>query len=147
MGVNKKTYTTQLILNTGTSKEAFLDRAFTHSYSIPLISLAQPREFLDFNGLSANSKPVTYIAKQHLYIPGYLYSVLTTFYITDIPDWDLIIGLPWMQRNEVNLYLRLEGNSIFFGGLKSIDTKKPSIPLFNPKPPATLISSQVYELH
>ena len=52
-----------------------------------------------------------------------------------------------MQRNEINLHLRLEGNSISFGELKLIDTKKPSIPLSNPKPPATPTPSQAHELY
>ena len=124
------------MLDTGASEEAFLDQEFAQAHSIPLTPLAQPRELLGFDGLPASTGPVTHTAEQYFNIPGHPKPILTTFHVTKLPGWDLIIGLPWMQRNEVNLHLRPEGNSISFGGSKPTGTEGPQIPLSNPKLPA-----------
>ena len=135
------------MLDTGASEEAFLDQDFAQSSQIPLTPLAHPRELLGFDGLPAATGPVTHTAEELLHIPGHPVPILTKFHVTKLPGWDLIIGLPWMQRNEVNLHLRSEGNMLSFGKPLPTSAEGPQISLSNPKLPAPATPSDLHFQH
>ena len=96
--------------NTGATAD-FLDTTCAKTNSFPCYDLEIPRQLEGFDGQPAAAGLVTQYTRIWITIPGYP-AILTTFFLTPLPNEPVILGLPWLEQHRATIRLRPEGNTI-----------------------------------
>lgn len=121
-------YPLQLLIDTGATGYAFIDRkvvsAICERLDIEPFPLSRPKRIRGFDGKVKKQ----HILLPHLYLQGYKHPTCPMF-ITDLGDYAAILGLPWMKR--AGCLLDPKANAIVFPDRPdaSTDGSKSPVPL------------------
>ena len=107
------------LFDTGVTGEAFMDKRYAQQqgfFSIPLIRLIPLQ---GFDGNVTGSGPVTHFAYILFAPPGHK-PQFTRFFLTDIPQFPIVINLPWMKNKFTTIRLKPDISTINFEQLDQI---------------------------
>lgn len=99
------------LIDTGGSGHAFIDADYAKTHCLPLISLPIPRVLRVFDGRDAVSGNVTHIVRLDLALGDHV-SRQTPLYVTQLPEFPIVIGLPWLRAHKA--IIDLSTDSITF---------------------------------
>ena len=90
-----------------------MDESYALQHNIPLISLIKTIPLQSFDGNPTGSGPVTHF----VYIPFVPFGCvpqLTRLFITDIPQFLIMINFPWMKSKFTTIKLKPDVSTIIF---------------------------------
>ena len=111
--INGKSENPLTLFDTGATGEVFKDKSYALQHNIPFISLIKTILLQGFDGNPTGSGPVTHF----VYIPFAPLSYtpqFTRLFITDIPQFFIMISLPWMRSKFTTIKLRPDVSTIIF---------------------------------
>ena len=111
--INGKSENPTTLLDTGVTGEAFMDRSYALQHRIPFISLIKAILLRGFDGNLTGSGPVTHFVYIPFALPGCI-PQLTRLFITDIPQFFIVIGFLWMRSKFTTIKLRFDVSIIVF---------------------------------
>ena len=111
--INKKSENFSTLFDTGATGETFMDKSYALQHNIFLISLIKAIPLQGFDGNPTGSGPVTHF----VYIPFAPFGCapqLTRLFITDIPQFFIMINFPWIRSKFTTIKLRFDVSTITF---------------------------------
>ena len=108
------------LFDTGVTGEIFMDKKYAQQQGIPFIPLIRPIPLQGFDGNSTGSGPVTHFAYL-LFAPLNHKPQFTRFFLTDIFQFPIVIGLPWMRNKFTTIRLKPDISTINFERLDKIN--------------------------
>ncbi|QRV98260.1 Retrotransposable element Tf2 protein [Ceratobasidium sp. AG-Ba] len=87
------------LVDSGSSKN-FLDLKFAQEHDIPLTKLVNPRTVIAIDGKEISDK-IKYKATLEVEVEGWTFDV--TFFVMDLGDTDMILGLEWLQEADPDI--------------------------------------------
>ena len=109
-----------ILFDTGATGEVFMDKKYAQQQGIPFIFLIRPIPLQGFDGNSTGSGPVTHFAYL-LFAPLNHKPQFTRFFLTDIFQFPIVIGLPWMRNKFTTIRLKPDISTINFEQLDKIN--------------------------
>lgn len=101
------------MIDCGNTELWFIDPDLAHKLQSPMYPLPQPRLLTNYEGLLAQSGPVTHFAPLRLELAGGRHSKEIYCLVTKLaPGRPVILGLPWLRRH--NPYVDWERSLIRF---------------------------------
>ena len=116
------------LFDTGATGEAFMDKKYAQQQGIFPIFLIRLIPLQSFDGNVIGSGPVTHFAYV-LFAPLGHKPQLTHLFLIDIPQFFIIISLPWMRNKFTTIRLRFDISTIDFEQLD-----KSNEPVTTPEP-------------
>lgn len=89
------------MIDSGATGQAFIDSHFARTHSIPLTQLPSPCTVTAFDGKTPEAGPITHFATVDLSIDNHRERL--TCYATDLGDYPLILGLPWLRKHDPDI--------------------------------------------
>ena len=123
--------------DTGATGETFMNKKYAQQRGIFPIFLIRPIPLQSFDGNVTGSGPVTHFAYV-LFAPLGHKPQLTRFFLIDIPQFPIIINLPWMRNKFTMIRRRPDISTIDFEQLDKINE-----PVITPEPMETFFSSSL----
>ena len=111
--INGKSENFSTLFDTGVIGETFMDKSYALQLNILLISLIKAIFLQGFDGNPTGSGPVTHFVYIPFAPPGCA-PQLTRLFITDIPQFLIVISLPWMKSKFTTIKLRPDVSTIIF---------------------------------
>ena len=111
--INGKFENFSTLFDTGVIGEIFIDKSYALQHNIFLISLIKAIPLQGFDGNPTGSGPVTHSVYIPFVPPGYA-PQLTRLFITDIPQFFIMINLPWMKNKFTTIKLKPDVSIIIF---------------------------------
>lgn len=103
------------LFDTGATAPAFIDYHYAQTNRIPFLPLSTTRKLLGFDGKEAASGLVTHFARIPFRIPQIPGPpIVTEFFITTLPSYDVVIGLRWMEEQYVSIQFSPRGNYLSY---------------------------------
>ena len=107
------------LFDTGVTGEIFMDKRYAQQQGFFFIFLIKPIPLQGFDGNVTGSGPVTHFAYIFFAPPGHK-PQFTRFFLTDIPQFPIIINLPWMRNKFTTIRLKPDISTINFEQLDQI---------------------------
>ena len=108
------------LFDTGVTGEIFMDKKYAQQQGIPSIFLIRPIPLQGFDGNFTGSGPVTHFAYL-LFVPPNHKPQFTRFFLTDIPQFPIIISLPWMKSKFTTIRFKPDISTINFEQLDEMN--------------------------
>ena len=125
------------LFDTGVTGEAFMDKKYAQQRGISLILLIRPIPLQNFDGNVTGSGPVTHFAYVFFAPLGHK-PQFTRLFLIDIPQFPIIINLPWMRNKFTMIRRRPDISTIDFEQLDKINE-----PVITPEPMETYFFSSL----
>ena len=125
------------LFDTGVTGEAFMDKKYAQQQGISPILLIRLIPLQGFDGNVTGSGPVTHFAYVFFAPLGHK-PQFTRLFLIDIPQFPIIINLPWMRSKFTTIRLRLDISTIDFEQLD-----KSNEPVITPEPMETSFFSSL----
>ena len=108
------------LFDTGVIGEVFMDKKYAQQQRIPSIFLIRPIPLQGFDGNFTGSGPVTHFVYL-LFAPLNRKPQFTRFFLTDIFQFPIVIGLPWMRNKFTTIRLKPDISTINFEQLDEMN--------------------------
>ena len=125
------------LFDTGVTGEAFMDKKYAQQQGISPILLIRLIPLQGFDGNVTGSGPVTHFAYVFFAPLGHK-PQFTRLFLIDIPQFPIIINLPWMRNKFTTIRLRPDISTIDFEQLD-----KSNEPVTTPEPIKTSLFSSL----
>jgi len=126
---NKINVNLSVLIDIDATGYAFIDDSFAQRHSLPCFPLSEICTLQGFDDQPAVSDPITHYALVKLRVPSEELEE-TLFYVTQLPQFPVVLGLPWLKSHKAIIDLR--HNQLTFE------------PQANPEPvPETLSSTSI----
>ena len=103
------------LFDTGVTGETFMDKKYAQQQGIPSIFLIRPIPLQGFDGNATGSGPVTHFVYILFAPPGHK-PQFTRFFLIDIPQFPIMISLPWMRSKFTTIRLKPDCQGLGQGG-------------------------------
>ena len=108
------------LFDTGATGETFMDKRYAQQQGFSSIPLIKFIPLQGFDGNATGSGPVTHFVYILFAPPGHK-PQLTRFFLIDIPQFPIMIGLPWMRSKFTTIRLKPDVSTIDFKKLDKIN--------------------------
>ena len=108
------------LFDTGVTGEIFMDKKYAQQRGIPHIFLIRPILLQGFDGNATGSGLMIHFVYIFFVPPGHK-PQLTRLFLTDIPQFPIIISLPWMKSKFTTIRLKPDTSTINFEQLDKLD--------------------------
>ena len=89
-----------VLIDTGASAYAFIDKSFAQQHNLTMHPLAYPRRLRGFDGQAARTGDITHVAEVTMALGGHIERLF--LYVTGLNQYPIIMGLPWLRRHGID---------------------------------------------
>jgi Zinc knuckle/Retroviral aspartyl protease len=90
----------EAMVDSGATGYSFVNESFAHEHQMKLIPLSHSRVVQMFDGSPPSSGMITHVVRGQLSIGQH---TETTFFVTKLSGYEVILGIPWLRRHNLTI--------------------------------------------